>query len=124
MIEKWLSNIEADPVDKKQQEKLSQLTGVASKIEKILERKKQVILYGPPGTGKTYHAEKTSYELSARQLYKKSFHQLNELEKETLTGTVQERGTVSMCTFHPSYGYEEFYEGIKTNIWKLLNIYE
>src|SRR5690625_5606311 len=47
MIEKWLSNIEADPVDKKQQEKLSQLTGVASKIEKILKRKKQVILYGP-----------------------------------------------------------------------------
>jgi len=124
MIEKWLSNIEADPVDKKQQEKLSQLTGVASKIEKILKRKKQVILYGPPGTGKTYHAEKTSYELSARQLYKKSFHQLNELEKETLTGTVQERGTVRMCTFHPSYGYEDFLEGIKPKIVNQSTLFE
>ena len=121
-IEKWLSN--QNPNDKKPQEKLGNLTGVASKIEGILKRKKQVILYGPPGTGKTYHAEKTSYELSARQIYKKSFTQLNEQEKRVITGTAQERGTVRMCTFHPSYGYEDFIEGIKPKIVNQTTLFE
>lgn len=116
-IEKWLAQNKAQaPVGQTPPVKLASLTGVASKIEAILKRKKQVILYGPPGTGKTYHAEKTSCELSARQLYKKSFEHLTEGEKRTITGTLQERGTVRTCTFHPSCGYEDFLEGIKPQV--------
>lgn len=115
-IEKWLSQKVLQSDNNKPTVKLASLTGVAGKIEEILKRKKQVILYGPPGTGKTFHAEKTSYELSARQLYKKSFDQLTEGEQLSITGTQQERGTVRTCTFHPSYGYEDFLEGIKPGV--------
>ena len=48
---------------------------------------KNLILYGPPGTGKTYHA---------RQL-------LGEFDADVVT-------------FHPSYGYEEFIEGIRPEV--------
>lgn len=123
-IEKWLSNQDQQPIRPNPPEKLDSLTGVASKIEKILKRKKQVILYGPPGTGKTYHAEKTSYELSARQLYNKSFDQLTQQERQAITGTAQKRGTVRMCTFHPSYGYEDFLEGIKPHIVNQTTLFE
>ncbi|WP_200801562.1 AAA family ATPase [Bacillus sinesaloumensis] len=115
-IESILSQNGTSPAEPKPTGQLENLTGIASRIEGILRRKKQVILYGPPGTGKTYHAEKTSHELSARQLFHKSFHQLTEQEKRTITGTATERGTVRMCTFHPSYGYEDFLEGIKPKI--------
>lgn len=126
MIEKWLSNtnIKLQVEGKRQHNKLDSLTGIASKIEKILKRKKQVILYGPPGTGKTFHAEKTSYELSARQLYKKGFSQLTENERRVITGTAHELGTVRMCTFHPSYGYEDFLEGIKPRIVNQTTLFE
>jgi 5-methylcytosine-specific restriction enzyme B len=96
--------------------KLEKLSEMTLKIEGILNRKKQVILYGPPGTGKTFHAEKTCYELSARQIFKKSFHQLTNEEKVVINGNLSQPGTVRMCTFHPSYGYEDFIEGIKPTV--------
>jgi predicted Rossmann fold nucleotide-binding protein DprA/Smf involved in DNA uptake len=60
--------------------------------------------------GGTYHAEKICLELSARNLYKKSYDNLSETEKDNITSI---NGTVRMCCFHPSYGYEDFIEGIK-----------
>lgn len=89
---------------------LPPLCGIDDEVEGILSRKKQIILYGPPGTGKTYNAEKISLELSARNLYKKSYDNLLDAEKDYITGI---NGTVRMCCFHPSYGYEDFIEGIK-----------
>lgn len=74
-----------------------------------------MILYGPPGTGKTYYT--TIYavaiadnrplaevESEAKSNYKKVLDRYNELKKE-------ER--IAFTTFHQSYGYEEFIEGIK-----------
>ena len=59
-------------------------------LRDLLNSKKQVILYGPPGTGKTWLAQnyikiKTS---NNKELYE-------------------------FVTFHPSYSYEEFVEGIR-----------
>lgn len=50
---------------------------------------KQVVLAGPPGTGKTYVAQRVA---------------------EFLTGRAERVRTVQ---FHPSYGYEEFIEGLR-----------
>ncbi|RLI88614.1 MAG: hypothetical protein DRO98_02835, partial [Archaeoglobales archaeon] len=60
------------------------------KIETILETKRQVILYGPPGTGKTW---------VARNYVKEK--------------TKDNRNYYEFVTFHPSYSYEEFVEGIR-----------
>jgi len=72
---------------------------------------KNIILYGPPGTGKTYstvlHAvsiiEKEELENIKKEGYKKVFDRYQELKKA---------GQIAFTTFHQSYGYEEFIEGI------------
>lgn len=88
------------------------LTGIIGEIEKVLARKRQVILYGPPGTGKTYFAEGACFELAALSLYNKSVSMLSEAEKARL----RDEGYIRMCSFHPTYGYEDFIEGIKPSV--------
>jgi len=103
---------------------LSPLTGTVADIENTLKRKKQVILYGPPGTGKTYYAEKACFEISARSLFRKSFSVLTPIEKEEILGDGRTNGTVRMCCFHPSYGYEDFIEGIKPRVINQQTVFE
>lgn len=70
------------------------------------------ILYGPPGTGKTYHtviyavAIIENRELAAveKEEYKKVLKRYNEYKAQ---------GQIEFTTFHQSYGYEEFIEGIR-----------
>jgi 5-methylcytosine-specific restriction endonuclease McrBC GTP-binding regulatory subunit McrB len=71
---------------------------------------KNMILYGPPGTGKTYNTAiyavaicdgKSIDELTN---YKEVMARYNELKS---------KNRIIFTTFHQSYGYEEFIEGIK-----------
>ena len=71
-----------------------------------------LILYGAPGTGKTYHA--INYALSIIEN-----RTLEELELEP-RGALRHRfneymeeGWIQYVTFHPSFAYEDFVEGIK-----------
>lgn len=95
---------------------LSGLTGVIEKVEKVLHRKKQLVLYGPPGTGKTYWAEKACLELASRKTFRKSFDETDDVEKASLLGDENSKGIVRFCCFHPSYGYEDFIEGFKPGL--------
>ena len=71
---------------------------------------KNVIFYGPPGTGKTYTTAKRAVEIckteSEKELtdYSEIMERYNELKK---------KNRIEFITFHQSYGYEEFIEGIK-----------
>ena len=67
------------------------------------------ILYGPPGTGKTYHTVDLALKIINTDLYIKEDREnnLNEYSK------LLETGQVVFTTFHQSYGYEDFIEGIK-----------
>jgi 5-methylcytosine-specific restriction enzyme B len=58
------------------------------KIAELLWERKQVIFYGPPGTGKTYLAKALARHLT-------------------------EDGAVRLVQFHPSYTYEDFFEGFR-----------
>jgi len=89
-----------------------QLSGTPGRIQRVLERKGQVILYGPPGTGKTYWAERTAKEIAARRVLGRPFDQLSEDEKARVFGA-GDQGHVRMCSFHPAYGYEDFIEGYR-----------
>ena len=77
------------------------------------------ILYGPPGTGKTYH----SIEAAVKAAEPKQYSELdidesvgaNAEQRELLTQlykTLFDTGRIRFVTFHQSYGYEEFVEGL------------
>lgn len=57
-------------------------------VTDMLRQRKQIILHGPPGTGKTYVAT-------------------------TLARALTDRSAVKLIQFHPSYTYEDFFEGYR-----------
>ncbi len=73
---------------------------------------KNTILYGPPGTGKTYNTvvyavaiiENKTVEAIKDEPYSTVFERYNKYKAD---------GLIEFTTFHQSYGYEEFIEGIK-----------
>ncbi len=67
------------------------------------------ILYGPPGTGKTY----TTKRLAVRIVIGKSINKLSDDEILEKYKKLTKDGRISFVTFHQSYGYEEFVEGIR-----------
>src|SRR5690554_5842668 len=67
------------------------------------------ILYGPPGTGKTYSTVDKVVEICSPNEYEKDNHQSNKAVYDQLV----EDGNVFFTTFHQSFGYEDFIEGIK-----------
>ena len=67
----------------------------ADRLERQLRSKKQVVLYGPPGTGKTFVAERFAKWWVGQQ---------------EGASSVSER--VEVITFHPSFTYEDFVEGL------------
>ena len=94
------------------------LTGIPARIKGVLERKGQVILFGPPGTGKTYWALQTVKELAAHSHHGKGYKSLTPDQQQALMGHDNTPGLVRVCTFHPSYGYEDFIEGYRPQIDK------
>lgn len=69
----------------------------------LLEFNPNIILYGPPGTGKTYTAQRI-VEANEFKLTKDASVKFEDVKKE---------GRVEFVTFHQSYSYEEFVEGIR-----------
>lgn len=60
-------------------------------IVDLLQSRQQIVLYGPPGTGKTYLAKKLS---------------------EHIVGA-DDPSRARLVQFHPSYAYEDFFEGYR-----------
>ncbi len=69
------------------------------------------ILFGPPGTGKTFNTINKALEI-----INNDFFQQNKDDRKALKDKFEEykkAGLIEFVTFHQSYGYEEFVEGIK-----------
>ena len=62
------------------------------RIEKLLERKPQVIFQGPPGTGKTFVAQELAQHLA------------------------EPDGSVTLVQLHASYAYEDFVQGFRPTL--------
>lgn len=71
----------------------------------LLKFNPNMILYGPPGTGKTYSTSKII-----------EYMDNNYKNKHTSFETIEKEGRVKFITFHQSYSYEEFIEGIRPQI--------
>ena len=66
------------------------------------------ILYGPPGTGKTYNTINKALEILGIETQGKSRAELKAQFDE-----FRQNGQIEFVTFHQSFSYEEFVEGIK-----------
>ena len=67
------------------------------------------ILYGPPGTGKTYNTINRALEIIDGKV------QEDRSKAKARFEDLSSSGQIEFVTFHQSYGYEEFVEGIKAS---------
>jgi predicted Mrr-cat superfamily restriction endonuclease len=77
------------------------------------------IMFGPPGTGKTYHTVgeamkivdpefyKANKDFTLRKVLRQRYQELLIKDWEATTGQI------GFCTFHQSFSYEDFVEGIR-----------
>lgn len=97
------------------EESMSSFTTLQTDKSKKLVFDKNIILFGPPGTGKTYNSiiyavaicENKTVEDVRKDDYSEVLERYHDLCKAD---------RIAFTTFHQSYGYEEFIEGIKPNI--------
>ena len=75
------------------------------------------ILFGPPGTGKTFNTINEALKIvdpSYFEEHQRDRKKLTDRFKELLIKDSDEnKGQIAFCTFHQSFSYEDFVEGIK-----------
>lgn len=91
---------------------LLNLIGYYTKEDEKMKQEKtkplNQILYGSPGTGKTYSTIDKALEILGIDT-----ENMAREDKKKLFEEYREKGQIEFVTFHQSYGYEEFVEGIK-----------
>lgn len=87
-------------------------TAAESKISPLSNQPLNRILYGPPGTGKTHNAIDHALSIVKRSDLKGMTRKQIKEEFDTLIS----EGQIQFVTFHQSYSYEEFVEGIKPSV--------
>lgn len=105
---------------------------LGDKIRNILISRKQIIeeihnsmklhslnqiLFGPPGTGKTYNTINKAIEIISPEFYAKNKNDYDVIHKEFDRLLIKDfnktEGQIAFCTFHQTFTYEDFVEGIK-----------
>ncbi len=68
-----------------------------------------LILYGPPGTGKTFHTIKIAAEIIENR-------PIDDYDKARDVFNEHLGGRIRFITFHQSYSYQDFVQGIRPNV--------
>jgi GTPase subunit of restriction endonuclease len=102
---------------------------IDKEIENLLDVKEEennfkfplnTILYGPPGTGKTYNSILYSLGIATKKEdiingIKNNTETISD-EKINEFNYLKEQGQIEFVTFHQSYSYEDFVEGIRPTL--------
>jgi len=75
---------------------------------------KNLVLYGPPGTGKTYYVIERAIEIIDKKVYEELKANGRDALQQFFSQLVN-NGNIKMITFHQSYSYEDFIEGLKSD---------
>ncbi len=87
--------------------------------KKTIEMKSNLnqIFFGPPGTGKTYHTINESVKIADPDYYIENKDNRDKLKERfkllLMNSSNDENGQIGFSTFHQSFSYEDFVEGIK-----------
>ena len=85
------------------------------------------ILYGPPGTGKTYFTVNRALQIVDPEFYAAHNSDRSKLTKRYKELIIKDwdspKGQIAFCTFHQSFSYEDFVEGIKPKTTETKSIY-
>lgn len=73
---------------------------------------KNMILYGPPGTGKTYITATYAVLICGRYTLD-TLKNMDHSKIMEIYHELEQEGRIGFTTFHQSYGYEDFIEGIR-----------
>lgn len=110
-------------ITKEQADKIFEFASTSNSIDKEQEMPNNIqnktaknpplnqILYGPPGTGKTYNTINKALEILGVETQGKSRAELKATFDE-----FRQNGQIEFITFHQSFSYEEFVEGIKPKL--------
>ena len=88
---------------------------ISNEVYELNEDNKNFILYGPPGTGKTYNVINKALEIIDPEGYSEIAEENNREAILNKYKEIVDKGQIDFCTFHQSYGYEEFIEGLKSD---------
>ncbi|PAK40604.1 McrB family protein [Peribacillus simplex] len=75
---------------------------------------KNYIFHGPPGTGKTYTVTERAVKLIDPKIYEELIADGREAIQQEFSRLVK-AGQIHFVTFHQSYAYEDFIEGLKSD---------
>lgn len=71
------------------------------------------ILYGPPGTGKTYESVAEAVSIVTGREVGELVAESEYTKTKALFDTLRKSGQIDFVTFHPSYSYQDFVQGIR-----------
>jgi hypothetical protein len=86
-----------------------------SKNQKSRIQSLNTILFGPPGTGKTHSTIEKAIEIVDPEFFKENKEDRKSLKRRFNELLIKDdtKGQIMFCTFHQSFSYEDFVEGIK-----------
>jgi 5-methylcytosine-specific restriction protein B len=74
------------------------------------------ILYGPPGTGKTFSTIDAALEILDPAFKAAHPHPTQRAERKARFDVLTQQGQVEFVTFHQSFSYEDFVEGLRAKL--------
>ena len=85
------------------------------------------ILFGPPGTGKTYNTISEAVKIVDKDFYDQNINNrdalVNRYRELLITNWDNTEGQIAFSTFHQSFTYEDFIEGIKPKTTAKKDVY-
>ena len=113
-VKKYIESVTTKTTFELKNEGTSTMSGTDNENQSIINDK-NIILYGPPGAGKTYnsviYAVAICDNIPVEDVKLRNYEDVLDRYRE-----LKNDGRIAFTTFHQSYGYEEFIEGIKPNL--------
>lgn len=105
----WVATAYPEPV----MEPLQTLEANERENKMMIKAPLNQVLYGPPGTGKTYHTVNKALEILDPAYIAQHADDRDALRRRF--DELRSKGRIAMVTFHQSFSYEDFVEGLRAS---------